>query len=109
MNRQNNSTACHFYKDCKCTIYDIRPIDCRIFPYDIKLENDGNYYLVYYLTDNCEIKNVNFNDLKTVSYNTRLFLRLLLPYLREWSDPYCSKKLTKNENYKIICKIEDIF
>ena len=109
MNRQTNSTSCHFYKDCKCTIYDIRPIDCRIFPYDIKLENDGNYYLVYYLTDNCEIKNTNFNDLKTISYNTRLFLRLLLPYLREWSDPYCSNKLTRNEKYQIICRIEDIF
>ena len=109
MKRQKNSNACYFYRDCKCTIYDIRPIDCRIFPYDIKLENDGNYYLVYYITDNCEIKNIDINKLKDVSYNTRLFFRLLLPYLREWSDPYCSTKLTKNENYKIICKIEDLF
>lgn len=109
MKRQSNSNACHFYKDCHCSIYDIRPIDCRIFPYDIKLEKDGNYYLVYYLTNNCEVKNIDLNDLKMVSYNTRLFLRLLLPYLREWTDPYCSTKLTKNENYKIICKIEDLF
>lgn len=109
MKRQDNSSACYFYKDCKCMIYDIRPIDCRIFPYDIKLEKDGNYYLVYYLANNCEIKNVDLKDLKIVSYNTRLFLRLLLPYLREWSDSYCSAKLTENENYKIICKIEDLF
>lgn len=109
MKKQHNSNACHFYKDCKCTIYNIRPLDCRIFPYDIKLENDGNYYLVYYLTNDCEIKHIDFDNIKSISYNTRLFLRLLLPYIREWSDPYCSSKLTKNENYKIICKIEDLF
>lgn len=109
MKRQDNSSACHFYKECKCSIYDIRPIDCRIFPYDIKLENDGNYYLVYYLTNNCEIRNIDLDNLKMVSYNTRLFLRLLLPYLREWTDSYCSTNLTKNENYKIICRIENLF
>lgn len=109
MKRQDNSNSCYFYRDSKCTIYDIRPIDCRIFPYDIKLESDGNYYLVYYLTNDCEVRNMNVDNLKMVSYNTRLFLRLLLPYLREWTDPYCSTHLTENENYKIICKIEDLF
>lgn len=109
MKRQKNSSCCHFYKDCKCSIYDIRPIDCRIFPYDIKLEKDGNYYLVYYLANNCEVKNIDLDNLKMVSYNTRLFLRLLFPYIREWSDPYCSTKLVENQDYKVICKIEDLF
>lgn len=109
MKRQGNSNSCYFYRDAKCIIYDIRPIDCRIFPYDIKLESDGNYYLVYYVTNDCEVKNMNVDNLKMVSYNTRLFLRLLLPYLREWTDSYCSTHLTENENYKIICRIEDLF
>ncbi len=47
MKRQEKKEGCYFYRDNQCTIYDIRPIDCRIFPYDIKLEKDGNYYLVY--------------------------------------------------------------
>lgn len=109
MKRQNHRNACYFYKDCKCSIYDIRPIDCRIFPYDIKLEKDGNYYLIYYTTDHCEIRNIDSNNLKMISYNTRLFLRLLLPYIREWTDPYCSSHLTSHENYQVICKIEDLF
>lgn len=109
MKRQKNNSSCHFYKNCRCSIYDIRPIDCRIFPYDIKLENDGNYYLVYYLANNCEVKNVDVDNLKMISYNTRLFLRLLFPYIREWSDPYSSSKLVKNQDYKVICKIEDLF
>ena len=109
MKRQPKNNNCYFYKNNKCTIYDIRPIDCRMFPYDIKLEPDGNYYLVYYKSNDCQIINEKMKDIKMVSYNTRLFLRLLLPYLREWSDKYCCTNLTKNQNYEIICKIEDLF
>lgn len=109
MRRQENNNKCYFYKNNQCTIYEIRPIDCRIFPYDIKLENDGNYYLVYYKSKDCQIMNENIKDIKMVSYNTRLFLRLLLPYIREWSDKYCCFNLTMNEEYEKICKIEDLF
>ena len=109
MKRQENSNACHFYINNKCTIYDIRPIDCRIFPYDIKLEKDGNYYLVYYKFDGCQIMDEDIKNIKMVSYNTRLFLRLLLPYIREWSDKYCCSHLTQNNDYEIICKLEDLF
>lgn len=109
MKRIKKDNSCYFYRNNQCTIYDIRPIDCRIFPYDIKLEKDGNYYLVYYKSDKCQIMNENLANIKMVSYNTRLFLRLLLPYLREWSDKYCCTNLTKNRNYEIICKIEDLF
>lgn len=107
--KRTESGTCPFYINSKCSIYDARPLDCRIFPYDIKLEKDGEYYLVYYVAQDCETRNVDFDKLKLVSYNTRLFLRLLLPYMREWADPYCSANLTKEDNYKIICKIEDLF
>lgn len=109
MRRGKDKKSCYFYQNNECTIYNIRPIDCRIFPYDIKLEKDGNYYLVYYKTDMCQIKNEKLKDIKMVSYNTRLFLRLLIPYLREWSDEYCCQNLTKDNNYEIICRIEDLF
>ena len=107
--KRGEDGACVFYKNNMCTIYDVRPIDCRIFPYDIKLEKDGNYYLVYYKSDKCQIMNENIKNIKMISYNTRLFLRLLLPYLREWSDKYCSKNLVKEHEYEVICKIEDLF
>ena len=109
LRRQKDSNNCYFYRNNQCTIYDIRPLDCRIFPYDIKLEKDGAYYLVYYKSNNCQIINENMKDIKLVSYNTRLFLRLLLPYLREWSDKYCCSHLTEQNNYEVICKIEDLF
>ena len=109
MKRDKKTNSCCFYKNNCCTIYDIRPIDCRIFPYDIKLENDGNYYLVYYKSDKCQIMNEELKNIKMVSYNTRLFFRLLLPYIREWSDKYCCTHLTEKRNYEVICKIEDLF
>lgn len=109
LKRQIDNSNCIFYNNNQCTIYDIRPIDCKLFPYDIKLEKDGNYYLVYYKSNNCQIVNENIKNIKLVSYNTRLFLRLLLPYLREWSDKYCCNHLIEQNNYEIICKIEDLF
>lgn len=109
MKRMPADNSCYFYRDNKCIIYNIRPIDCRIFPYDIKIETDGNYYLVYYKPDKCKILDEDISNIRLVSYNTRLFLRLLLPYLREWSDSYCCENLTKHKSYEIICKIEDLF
>ena len=38
--------VCPFYKD-GCSIYTIRPSDCRLFPFDLKLIN-GEYYLIRY-------------------------------------------------------------
>lgn len=109
MKRDEKTNSCVFYKNNQCTIYDIRPIDCRIFPYDIKLESDGNYYLVYYKSEKCQIMNEDIRNIKMVSYNTRLFFKLLLPYIREWSDKYCCSHLTEKRDYEVICKIEDLF
>ena len=47
--------VCPFYNK-GCTIYDIRPSDCRLFPYDLK-EIDGEYYLIQYDLP-CGSKNV---------------------------------------------------
>lgn len=36
-------------KQGKCKIYDIRPLDCRLFPLDI-IEEDGEYYWCVFTT-----------------------------------------------------------
>ena len=43
----NINGACPFYSNPGCSIYEIRPADCRLFPYDLK-EISGNYYLIKY-------------------------------------------------------------
>ncbi len=52
----NVKGICPFYNKA-CTIYDIRPSDCRLFPYDLK-EINGKYYLIQYDLP-CGSKNVN--------------------------------------------------
>lgn len=41
-----NGDKCIFYNN-GCTIYNNRPLDCRLFPFDLK-KIDGRYYLVLY-------------------------------------------------------------
>ena len=54
----NNQSVCPFYNQ-GCTIYDIRPSDCRLFPYDIK-NIDGKHFLIKYDMP-CGSKNVDEN------------------------------------------------
>ncbi len=44
---RTDSKGCYFYRHGKCDIYDARPLDCRIFPFDI-IENDGRLTLIGY-------------------------------------------------------------
>jgi Fe-S-cluster containining protein len=38
-----DETACRFAKNERCSCYDERPLDCRLFPLDI-IEEDGRYW-----------------------------------------------------------------
>lgn len=40
--------ACHFYHEGRCSIYDARPIDCRLFPFDVAAATDGSISLISY-------------------------------------------------------------
>jgi len=46
-----NGDRCYFYRDGKCAIYSARPLDCRIFPFDIREVDGGLFWIVY--TDLC--------------------------------------------------------
>lgn len=104
-----NTGICSFFKNKQCQIYKDRPVDCRIFPFDIKLKEDGKCYLVHYNSDKCHICDTKSDCIKNTSYDARIFLRIILPFLREWSVDRFSIKLTKNRPYTIICPIEDLF
>ena len=53
INTINNK--CIFY-DGKCKIYNNRPYDCRLYPYDIKKINE-KFFLVLYKLDCIEYEN----------------------------------------------------
>lgn len=41
--------GCIFHNNNRCEIYDVRPLDCRIFPLDI-LKVDNHFYWIIYST-----------------------------------------------------------
>lgn len=87
--------VCNFFIEGKCSIYDIRPYDCRLFPYDIK-KIDGEYFLVLYKLD-C-LKNFVPADVDRI-------VEGLLPILDEYVDEKLNKKLSHFE-FEIIKKIK---
>lgn len=46
----------------KCEIYSLRPIDCRLFPLDIKMINN-NLYWAFFMYDKCVIEIEELNQL----------------------------------------------
>lgn len=74
--------ACHFYdlRENKCTIYDKRPIDCRLFPFDIKLDENTNEYWIGYYDELCERSLPDETTMKKYVHILRPFIFLLFPY-----------------------------
>lgn len=86
--------ACYFYDGQKCTIYRDRPIDCRLFPFDIKVEN--NEFVFGYHNICSEICGKNKDDIEKYNYFTRPYIYLLRPYIKEFSSSKSSEKLRKS-------------
>lgn len=86
--------VCPFYKD-GCTIYDIRPSDCRLFPYDLK-EIGGKYYLIQY-------------DLPCGSNKVNENVDEIIDVLSEIIETYTDKKIEEKVNklqFKVIKEIK---
>lgn len=110
MKRDNNddpSKGCIFFQNNGCTIYDNRPIDCRLFPFDFK-EINGEYWLIYY--DNiqvCKALPKDKNEIDCCAHNIRPLLDMVLPYMSECSDPVFCQRLDK-QSYKKLFEINKI-
>ena len=53
-----NSTPCQFLKDNKCTIYPVRPEECRSYPH---LQKDEFIFRLFSVIDNYEICPIVYN------------------------------------------------
>lgn len=74
--------ACHFYDvDAhRCKIYDTRPTDCRLFPFDIKLDPNTNEYWLGYYDELCERNLPDEQAMKKYAHILRPFIFLLFPF-----------------------------
>lgn len=103
MRRKENKeeNGCIFFVNNMCSIYDHRPIDCRLFPFDFK-EIDGEYWLIYYNEiEICKALPTDGEEIKDYAHNIRPLLDMLLPYMSECSDPIFSERLMKQQFVKL--------
>jgi len=70
---KSNENGCHFSQKGDCTIYPVRPLDCRLFPIDIKEKIDGSLIWIAYTA----ICPVTYDIQKCWGH-----AKLLLPYLK---------------------------
>lgn len=86
---------CYFYKNNKCTIYNNRPLDCRLFPFDIRRNESGELILVYYTTVCPSLVNMDiYKD------NALFLLSFVDNYLEEYADH--ESPLLDQLEYKIV-------
>ncbi len=64
--------GCYFYRAGQCEVYSVRPMDCRLFPFDIIEDDDGELRWIVY-TDLCP---VDF-DYRPAFEHVRSFFNLL--------------------------------
>lgn len=101
-------SKCHFFDlDSKrCRIYAGRPIDCRLFPFDIKLSKNKSEYVIGYYPDLCERELPDFTIMKKHAHILRPYFFLLYPYLHIiTSDVVCER--LKNADFKEIASFKD--
>lgn len=89
--------TCIFYKENQCMIYDIRPLDCRLYPFDI-IKEDNKYYLIMYKLD-C----IEENFIKE-SEDIDAIIREIKPFIDDYTNPQYYTKM-KDIDYIVIREI----
>lgn len=107
-NSSQGTEHCYFY-DCagkQCRIYENRPTDCRLFPFDIKLKKNTDEYWVGYYNELCD-RNLPDKDVMIgYAHLLRPQLFLLFPYLGLINrDDVCEK--LKDASFEELFKLED--
>lgn len=103
----NNEHHCYFY-DCseqRCNIYNMRPIDCRLFPFDIKLDLNTNEYWIGYYSDLCDRQLPDPETMKMYAHVLRAQLFLLFPYANTINDKSVCERLN-NASFEKLYKLE---
>ena len=92
------NNVCFFYQNGKCQIYDKRPLDCRLYPFDI-IEKENKYYLILYKLK-CNSQNDYINDLEDIDK----IVNQIKPWIKEFTNPSNFTKM-KDQEYIIIKEI----
>ena len=100
--------GCHFYDADQqiCKIYQGRPIDCRLFPFDIKVSDSSKEYIIIYYTELCNCHLPDKAAMKKKAHILRPYFFLLYPYLHIITcDDVCEK--LKSAEYEVVADFKD--
>lgn len=101
-------SRCTFFdtNDNKCNIYERRPLDCRLFPFDIKLADNKTEYIIGYYPDLCDRALPDEREMKKYAHILRPYFFLLYPYLHIiTSDAACAR--LKDAEFKKIANFKE--
>lgn len=101
-------SRCHFFdiNDKKCKIYEGRPIDCRLFPFDIRLDESKSQYIIGYYNELCENQLPNYTEMKKYAHILRPYFFLMYPYLHIITNDIVCEKL-KDADFRKIANFKD--
>lgn len=108
MNRRDNG-ECHFFCNGSCKIYEDRPIDCRLFPFDIKLDKETGEYWIGYYSEICEKGLPDKEEMKKYVHILRPYFFLLYPFANIITDDTVCERLNKATFTKLYNAREFIF
>jgi len=95
MKTKSKNGGCYFYKENKCSIYDYRPLDCRLFPFVHKI-NDNNEFELVLFKQACKNGALPNFDNKKIEY----YYYLLQPIIHI-TKPYMLARFEKSLNLKL--------
>lgn len=101
--KTNENGVCSFYKDGKCQIYNYRPNDCRLYPFDV-IKKGQDYYLILY-----KLKCLNENEFIQESMRIQEIINNIQPWIDKYANENNYPKLKQkidNEDYMVIRKIQ---
>lgn len=90
---------CIFYKNGKCSIYNYRPTDCKLYPFDI-IKDGLNYYLVLYLLDCIDTEKMLKENIEMDN-----LVDSVIPWIEQFTDERNYTKMKKIK-YKVIKEIK---
>jgi len=80
---------CYFYRNGRCSIYAFRPIDCRLYPFDVLKKSDGEFLLISY-TNAC-LKPINVSSYINTAKSLLSQLGRYLTDFAEHNAPYLER------------------
>lgn len=99
----NTLHPCLFYENDLCAVHEDRPVDCRLFPFDIIKDNNKFYWVVWKL--NCSISNKSKGKFEPF---LRQHEKKIIPSFKKYVEAYSEFRfgeLSEKYRYEVIREI----